>query len=206
MRNVPKYRPSTQKHCDGCKKQFTAYSYSVKKGFGKFCSHKCQGQFLKGKLRSEASKKKMSENRRGLTAGEKHPNWGKHLSVETRQRQSEMRKGKFTGVNHPTWKGGDETILARKVFYQKRYEIRKLGNGGSHTFKQWNELKARYLYMCLCCKRSEPEIKLSIDHIIPVSKGGSDDIGNIQPLCKSCNSRKHDKHIDFLSSFQFKTL
>lgn len=42
------------------------------------------------------------------------------------------------------------------------------------------------------CKNCDSQENLAIDHIIPLSKGGSDDPENLQLLCKSCNSSKGD--------------
>lgn len=45
-------------------------------------------------------------------------------------------------------------------------------------------------YICKICSRIE---NIQIDHIVPLSKGGTDDIDNLQLLCASCNVRKSDK-------------
>lgn len=58
-------------------------------------------------------------------------------------------------------------------------------------------MKARYDYTCLRCGKREPEIMLTPDHIIPVVKGGSSDISNIQPLCGPCNSAKGANWTDY---------
>lgn len=77
----------------------------------------------------------------------------------------------------------------------RRTRIR--GAGGSFTAEEWKQVKHDADYRCLCCGRQEPEIKLTADHVIPVAKGGSSNIDNIQPLCRSCNSKKSAKHIDY---------
>lgn len=40
------------------------------------------------------------------------------------------------------------------------------------------------------CKHCGTHEDLSIDHIFPVSKGGTNDLENLQTLCRPCNSRK----------------
>ena len=66
---------------------------------------------------------------------------------------------------------------------------------GSFTAEEWEQLKARYDHRCLSCGKQEPEIKLTIDHIIPTTDPRSTNfIANIQPLCGACNSAKRDHH------------
>ena len=75
---------------------------------------------------------------------------------------------------------------------RKRKHEKRATSDGSVTFEAWERLKAACNYTCLCCGRSEPEIKLTMDHIKPISKGGTHTIGNIQPLCVSCNCKKRN--------------
>jgi 5-methylcytosine-specific restriction endonuclease McrA len=67
-------------------------------------------------------------------------------------------------------------------------------NGGSLSKEEWITLCDKYRNKCVCCGQKR---KLTIDHIVPVSKGGSSNIENIQPLCQPCNSRKGIRIIDY---------
>ena len=116
-------------------------------------------------------------------------NRGKKASMETRKKQSEAHK-KLIGENSNNWKGGISKKRGYGNFYKLRYKARKKGAVGYHTLGDWETLKAQYNWICNMCGKKEPEIKLTEDHIIPLSKGGSDNIENIQPLCRSCNSKK----------------
>lgn len=75
------------------------------------------------------------------------------------------------------------------------YRTRKRDNEGSFTTKEWKDLCEKYGNKCLCCDVTDKP--LTVDHVIPIKKGGSSNIENLQPLCKSCNSSKRDKIIDY---------
>lgn len=36
---------------------------------------------------------------------------------------------------------------------------------------------------------------LAVDHVVPLARGGTNDLGNLTPACRPCNSSKRDKLI-----------
>jgi 5-methylcytosine-specific restriction endonuclease McrA len=54
---------------------------------------------------------------------------------------------------------------------------------------RWDVLK-RGNYMCAKCGSRPPDVSLDVDHIVPLAKGGTDAITNLQILCNHCNQGK----------------
>jgi len=110
---------------------------------------------------------------------------------------SKDRKENWKPEDQPTWRGGISNYEAHKRWKKKNSErwahlkarryAREKGAVGSHTLEEWKELKEKFNNKCAKCKE---EKLLTKDHIIPLSKKGTDYIDNIQPLCRNCNSRK----------------
>ncbi len=135
---------------------------------------------------------KMSRTRKSMPS----PNKGKKFSEEWRKNLSLAHKGQRSGADCNLWKGGIYTY-ERRLWHARQRRVKKLGNGGSHTQGEWETLKAQYNWTCPSCYKQEPDIVLTADHIVPLIKGGSDNIENIQPLCKSCNCKKHTRTIKY---------
>lgn len=86
----------------------------------------------------------------------------------------------------------------RSAGVQRRRAKRKAA-GGSYTAAEWEAIKKAQDYTCLCCGRREPEIKLTVDHVVPIDKRGRNDASNLQGLCRKCNGKKFTKVIDYRS-------
>lgn len=65
-------------------------------------------------------------------------------------------------------------------------ELRGAGKG--LTLEDWNAILLRFGFKCAYC--GILTARLTIDHVIPISKGGSNSRENIVPACQSCNSKK----------------
>jgi len=97
-------------------------------------------------------------------------------------------------------KGGDSKkyylrIKRMRVTQNRRAKIRT--NGGIVTPKEWIEICDHWGNKCLCCGKPGDYRTLTMDHVKPVKLGGKHIASNIQPLCQSCNSRKHIQEIDY---------
>ncbi len=44
--------------------------------------------------------------------------------------------------------------------------------------------------ICHYCKKKFPPQELTMDHIVPLSRGGKSIKGNVVPCCKECNNEK----------------
>jgi len=80
------------------------------------------------------------------------------------------------------------------VANQAKRRTRKTRAGGSYVAQQFLSLCKECHYRCLCCGKRR---KLTADHVVPVAKGGTSNIDNIQPLCRFCNSSKGTKTTDY---------
>lgn len=83
----------------------------------------------------------------------------------------------------------NELDMLRAKSRKKNKSKRRLISG-----KKRHAVFARDNYRCQICGATvEDGAKLHVDHILPVSKGGTNDIRNLQILCEKCNLGKHNR-------------
>ena len=108
-----------------------------------------------------------------------------------RTREWEQRNPDKVKAKETNWRKNNPDKAKAKM-HRRLAKIH--GNGGSFTGEEWKALCNKYNHRCLDCGKRK---KLEADHIIPVSKGGTSNIDNIQPLCRTCNAHMGTKTTDF---------
>jgi len=82
--------------------------------------------------------------------------------------------------------------------YARTRRARKRGAGGSHTETEIQFLLACQNYRCANpnCNSDLREVTKHLDHDIPICRGGTDELPNLQWLCQPCNQSKFTKTMD----------
>jgi len=101
------------------------------------------------------------------------------------------------------WGSLHKACIALAAFHDEKMSREQLLAGSSDgPARTTIPLKARWAvlkrdnYRCVkdgASPSNDRSVKLEVDHIIPVARGGTNDISNLQTLCRMCNQGKKDR-------------
>lgn len=130
------------------------------------------------------------------THREDYLSYHKEYYIDRRDQTLEQMKHHYAMHN--------ERIRARVRRYEKtpqgrrvarahwhRYRAQKKANGGSYTAQDIQSQYERQRGKCYWCHKKL--VEYHIDHVMPLSRGGSNAPDNIVIACPLCNMQKHDK-------------
>ncbi len=86
----------------------------------------------------------------------------------------------------------DKNQDKRRSYDVKRKALKRNASGPHHTADDIKELKVIQKNRCSYCGTDISQ-KYHVDHIVPLSRGGSNKKDNIALTCPRCNLSKHDK-------------
>ncbi len=155
-----------------------------------YCSYKCRKKASDLRYYIKNRKKILKKNRE----------WDREHREYLNQIRREKRKNPIKRLAIREREKKYQNTPLSKAYARIRVIARRArlkGSDGTHNLIEWERLKQLYDYTCPKCKQQEPKIKLTEDHIVPLSKGGANWIWNIQPLCIVCNKEKGRKIVLF---------
>ena len=108
----------------------------------------------------------------------------KHVEYTTKYRNS--TKGKKYMATYLKEYSKREYVKVSNALRSHNRRI-KIGKG-TLSLAEWELLVKAWGYSCAYCEESNP---LTIEHVIPISKGGEHTLDNVVPACLKCNLRKN---------------
>lgn len=193
-RNYKLRVPRVTFKCARCEKEITRPVVKL----GRFCSRSCSHAALQ---RIDIPKCLYC----GKQVSRRNANRAKHCSVECSAAAKRIPGAK--------WRSASKIAEYQKLYRAKNLDrlrplararcvlrrARKKNAPGSFTHQQWLCLCDQFNNKCIRCLRDD--LPLTRDHVVPLSRGGTNFISNIQPLCHSCNLAKGVSDIDLRGSF-----
>ena len=150
----------------------------------KFPRNKSGYQYQCKLCRKEYCSKLWTENKDVMYARNKK--WAQANPQKLYEYQKKKSK-KYLNDLHNKWVTKNREHL--RDYYHKRRATAK--NNGVYKILP-KHLKKLYVSPCLYCGSTD---RITADHVIPITKGGTHSIGNLVPACLSCNSSKGNHFI-----------
>lgn len=167
-----------EKRCPkcGCVKPYSEFyrRAASKDGCSGYCKS-CQREYIR------ANKTRVYESNRA--------SWHRNREARLAYKEAHLERDRATGQ---AW---TERNRAKRVEYEMRRKARKRGASDQEKYGR-QEVFERDGWVCqLCNQPVNPDTtvlreKPTIDHIMPLSKGGPDTLSNVQLAHWSCNMRK----------------
>ncbi len=183
----------SSKVCQKCNTDKPAESFhrcaKGKGGLQSYCIECSKGVFKKWASENKEHLREKNRNREYVLY-ESQREW--HRLDYLKNKEKILKRNKAWAERNPL------KVRELSLAGTNRRKVRELSAEGSHTEEEWHLLVEECNWKCVCC--GDMTKPLTKDHIIPLIKGGSDYINNIQPLCRECNSSKRDRIINYLVS------
>ena len=178
-------RPALTKICERCLQPFP-----TKNRLQRFCSGRCRA---------------FAVVRRGPRGGVRHtwrdcqlcrvsfqPKYPQHIFCSGQCSQQYQKQQR--------WLPNDERRVLRRTSNRKQRVARKT-YGCRHELGRWRRICERDHWLCHICLKPIEDTMIqrrraespSVDHVVPLSRGGSDDDANVRAAHYGCNSRKRNR-------------
>jgi 5-methylcytosine-specific restriction endonuclease McrA len=151
--------------------------------------------------RAQARRKYQEDHKEEIAEYKK--TWTKANAARTAasKREHYERNREEIIVRSEAWaENNPEKVRQFKANNGRKRRAAKRASPGNFTAKEFEDLCDSYGNRCLCC--GVTGVVLEADHVVPLSRGGSDGIENIQPLCGTCNRSKFVKMVDYRAGGQ----
>lgn len=188
-------RTPTQKTCWKCRALKLFREFYKGQGMCIICSLATNKEWcLKNRDLRRVHRKRYYEKHRAIciSRGKEYRlrNPGVNRKAVAKWRKNNLAKAKFL-ISEWAKRNREKRNFSRTL----RRFLRRANGGERIRMADWEEVKRRYEFKCIYCKKRK---KLTMDHRIPISRGGRHEIANLDPVCASCNSRKrHRTDVEF---------